>query len=86
MAPDSKRLMGGHLVVGRDLQEVRVELVARPDVYGMDCVVQPGLLQHDVDLVTVGRGPGIEIDHGVACLLVLYSLRNTGGSGAFLPP
>ena len=53
----------GHLVVGADLQELGLELVALADVDGMDVPLQPALLEHDMNLVPVGRGPRIAIDH-----------------------
>ena len=31
--------------------------------YAVDPVVETGLLQHDVDLVAVGRGPGVDVYH-----------------------
>src|SRR5687767_11316403 len=52
-----------HLVVGRDLEEVGLELVAHADVDRVHVVLEAGLLQHDVDLVAVRGGPGIELNH-----------------------
>ncbi len=54
---------GGNAVVGADRQEVRIELIAGPDVDGVHRVGQAALLQHDVDLVTVRCRPGVELDH-----------------------
>src|SRR5688572_2580001 len=53
-----------HLVVGRDLEEFGLELVAGADIDRDHAVRGAGLLEHDVNLVAVGRRPGIEIDHG----------------------
>src|SRR6267142_500585 len=55
----------GDLVVGRDRQELGLELVARADVDRVHAVFEPGLLEHDVDLVAVGRRPRIEIDQAI---------------------
>ena len=55
---------GRHLVVRRDLEELGLELVARADVDRDHVVGQPAFLEHDVDLVAVGRGPRVEVDHG----------------------
>ena len=51
-----------HAVVRRDRQELRLELVAPADVDGLDLVGEPALLQHDGDLVPVGRGPVVQLD------------------------
>jgi hypothetical protein len=48
---------GGDLVVGTEGEELGRELLARADVHGMHPVRKAALLQHDVDLVPVGRGP-----------------------------
>ena len=53
----------GDAVVGADLQEFRLELVALADVDGVRGVLQAALLQHDGDLAAVGRRPRVEIDH-----------------------
>ena len=53
---------GGHAVVGRDGQELGLELVALADVDGLDLVGKPALLEHDRDLVAVGRGPVVQLD------------------------
>jgi len=55
----------GDLVVRADREEVVLELCAGADVDRNRAVLQRALLQHDVDLVSVGRGPGIHFDHGV---------------------
>ncbi len=52
-----------NLVVGADLQERGLELLAPVDVDPDGRVVEAGLLEHDVDLLAVGRGFGVEIDH-----------------------
>src|SRR6266540_950078 len=51
------------LVVRRDGEEIGLELLARADVDGMDFVFEARFLEHDVDLVPVGRRPGIEVNH-----------------------
>ena len=53
---------GGHAVVGRDGQELGLELVALADVDGLDLVGEPALLEHDRDLVAVGGGPVVQLD------------------------
>ena len=53
---------GRDLVVGADGQELLAELVALADVDRVHAVGQAGLLEQDVDLVAVGRGPGIDVD------------------------
>src|SRR5262249_17191199 len=50
-------------VVGRDFQELRLELVTGTDVDGEDAVGEAGLLEEYRDLVAVGRRPIMEIDH-----------------------
>ncbi|MBA7484260.1 hypothetical protein ES707_19784 [subsurface metagenome] len=54
----------GDAVVRRDLQKVRLELLALADLDRDHLVRQPGLLEEHRDLVAVRRGPVIEIDHG----------------------
>ena len=51
------------LVVRADREEFRVELLALFEVHPVLVIGKPGLFQHDVDLLTVGRGRGVEIDH-----------------------
>src|SRR5882762_2236902 len=58
------------LVVRRDGEKLGLELVARADVDGVDAVRQPGLLEHDVDLVAIRGRPGIEVDHGLPLFIV----------------
>ena len=55
---------GGDAVVGRDGEELGLELVAPADVDRVDVVGQAGFFEEQRDLVAVGRGPVIEIDHG----------------------
>src|SRR5262245_7597671 len=55
---------GGNLVVRIDLQELGLVLLARPDVDEVLLVGQPGLFEHDVDLLHVRAGQCVEIDHG----------------------
>jgi len=55
----------GHLVVGRYLEELRLELVAGADVDRVHVVGRARFLEHDVDLVAVWGRPGVELDHGI---------------------
>jgi hypothetical protein len=50
------------LVVGADGQQPRLELLAGADVHGVHAVGQVALLEHDVQLVPVWRGPRIHFD------------------------
>ena len=54
----------GNLVVRTDGQKFRRELVAGTDVDRVNPIRQRALLQHNVYLVPVRRGPGIKVDHG----------------------
>src|SRR6266403_195531 len=58
------------LVIGRDGEELRLELVARSDIDGMNFIFKTSFLQHDVDLVAIGRRPCIEVDHGLPLFIV----------------
>src|SRR5262249_59796923 len=53
----------GDLVVRADPEELRLELLARADVHRADLVLEAGLLERDVDLVSVWRRPRIHLDH-----------------------
>ena len=55
---------GGNAVVRRYRQKVRLELFAFADVDWDNIVLQSGLFEKNRYLVTVRRGPVIEIDHG----------------------
>src|SRR2546428_7814758 len=59
MATDDRR----DLVVRADSQELRFDLLADANMYRVNLVPRPGFLEHDVDLVPVGRGPRIDFDH-----------------------
>jgi hypothetical protein len=65
IAPDSKTEIddGRHAVVGADRQEGRLELIAPADVAGHDPIGQAALLQQNRDLLAVGRGPEMQVDH-----------------------
>ena len=76
MAPDSNSEIGlpsgpsgsamaGILLFGLIVRKLGLELVALADVDRVRAVGQAALLQHDVDLVAVGRGPGIDVDGGL---------------------
>src|SRR4051812_7277470 len=58
-----------HLVVRRDFEELGLELVALADIDRDHAVRRAGLLHHDVNLVPVRCGPGIEIDHSFTRVL-----------------
>src|SRR5580765_2844159 len=53
----------GYLVVRADSQELGTELLSGADVHRPDLVLEAGFLEHDVDLVAVGRGPCMHFDH-----------------------
>jgi len=53
-----------HLVVRRDREEFRLELVARADVDRVDAVLQAGFFQQQGHFVAVRGGPVIQVDHG----------------------
>src|SRR5262249_48637979 len=55
-----------HAIVGRDRQELRLELITLGYVHRDHCVWERALLEHDRDLPAVGRRPEIEIDRGSA--------------------
>src|SRR6185437_5610420 len=63
----------GDAVVRRDREERRLELLALADVHRMDLVLEPGLLEEERDLVAVGRGPVMKVDHRAP----LAALRRT---------
>src|SRR5205814_3563412 len=50
-------------VIGRDLEEFGLELIALADVHWMDRVRHPRFLEEHRHLVPVGGGPVVEIDH-----------------------
>jgi hypothetical protein len=50
---------GRNLVVGADLKELGRELVAPAQVHPDHLIGQPGLLEHEVDFLAIGRGRGI---------------------------
>src|SRR4051794_2292617 len=78
------------LVVRRDGEELGLELLALADINRVHVVLEPGLLEHDVDLVSVGRGPGIEVDHGssfTSCLPKFFpASKSIRPRGAFARP
>jgi len=55
-----------HAVVGRDRQELRLELIAPGNIDRNDGVRKRALLEHDRDLPTVRSRPEIKIDRLVA--------------------
>src|SRR6478609_3396828 len=55
-----------HAIVGRDRQELRLELLTLGYVHGDHSVREATLLEHDRDLPAVGRRPEIEIDRCIA--------------------
>src|SRR5260370_4238433 len=54
---------GGHAIVRRDLEEIRLELLALADIDAVKLVRQPCLLEEQGDLMPVGGRPIIELDH-----------------------
>src|SRR6185436_9156252 len=56
---------GRNPIVGSDREKRRRELLASTDVDGNHLVLEPGFLEKDRDLVPVGRGPVVEVDHGL---------------------
>src|SRR5260221_5522866 len=87
---------GGHPVVRREGQELRLELVAGADVDGMDCVIQSCLFEEHRYLVAVRRWPVVEIDHlgcfpcvvasGLWCLCQIAEWSFTASSRAGFSP
>ena len=71
----------GHLVVGTDAQELRRELLAGPDVDRNHVVLDPELLEHDVNLVAVGSRPCVEVEHRVhaSVLSICFAMRSEPG-------
>jgi hypothetical protein len=54
----------GHLVVRRDREVFRLELLALADVHRHDAMGQVHLGERDGDLVAVRRRPEVQIEHG----------------------
>jgi len=50
-------------IVGTDLEELGLELLPFPDVDAVDPVLQPGLFERNVNLVSVRRRPGVYVYH-----------------------
>src|SRR4029077_16883850 len=50
-------------IVGRDRKKLWFELIALADIYRNDLVRNAGLLEKDSDLVAIGRGPVVQVDH-----------------------
>ena len=59
LAIDNRR----NAIVGRDRKELWFELIAFTDVHRNDRVRKAGLFEKNRDLVAIGRGPVIQIDH-----------------------
>src|SRR5438270_11585700 len=55
-----------HPVVGADLEELRLELVALADIDRDRAVFEAAFLEHDRDLPAIRRRPVIKIDHRAA--------------------
>src|SRR5258708_18935274 len=72
----------GHAIVGPDLQELGLELIALADVDRNDLVRKPGLLEEHGDLVPVGRLPVIEIDQGAVSLTSTIHARSQHAGAA----
>src|SRR3546814_5876135 len=69
-------------IVGCNVQKMGLELLALADIDGENRIGQAGLFQKQGNLVSVGRGPVIQIDHGYpwsmrrqACLAALSRYR-----------
>ena len=60
---------GRHAIVRADREELRTELLAAPDVDGLERVGQAAFLQHDGYLPAVGRGPVVQVYHRVSLLV-----------------
>src|ERR1700733_8921893 len=76
----------GKLVVWTYFQKVRIKLLALSDMNRHDIVLKTQLLEQDRDLVSVRRGPKIQVQHRVAldCLLErLVALEACFGQSAF---
>ena len=52
-----------HAVVGIELQELRLELVAAPDIAGDKVVIEAQLLEQDRDLLAVRCRPVVKLEH-----------------------
>src|SRR5262249_7730300 len=72
-------------VVGTDLEELRLELLVLADVDRVHRVGQPELLERDGGLAPIGRGPGVEIDHGSNPCYVLKVLLSASWPGSSRP-
>src|SRR5208283_3379466 len=53
----------GNLAVRTNLDELRLELIAVANVHRMYRVLEAALFEHDGGFASVGRRPGVEIDH-----------------------
>ncbi|MNN72032.1 hypothetical protein D3C81_1880310 [compost metagenome] len=68
-------------VVGGDLEEIRFELLTLADVHRNDPVGQAGFFEHQGDFVSIGRGPVMQVDHGVgSCEGAVVVLRHRLGN------
>ena len=67
---------GRDLVVGADREELGLELMAAADVHPLCAVGEAAFLEHDVDLLAVRGGCGVEIDQIVVLLLERVLPRN----------
>src|SRR5205823_12701290 len=76
------------LVVWRNGEELGLELIASADIDRMHAVLEARLLEHDVDLVPVGRRPGIEVDHSFTSCFPKFLPESNSISprGAFSSP
>ena len=60
---------GWNLVVRADGEIAGLELLAATDAHPVGAVREAGLLEHDVDLLPVRRGGGVEVDHGLVLMV-----------------
>jgi hypothetical protein len=72
----------GHAVVGRDRQEVRLELFTLGNIHRDHGVWEAALLEHDRNLPAVGRWPEIKIDRRIAARPLDFLAGFGGPSGA----
>src|SRR3954464_3430080 len=70
-----------HAIVGRDRQELRLELLTLGYVHRDHCVREAALLEHDRDLPAVGRRPEIEADGCMAACGPRFLIKPRLGSG-----
>lgn len=73
--------MAGTLLLGADLQKLRLELIAGGDVHRLDLVRKLRLLQQDGDLPAIGCGPVIKINHALLNPMTEFFIFDIGLGG-----